>query len=346
MSTTYTVGREVFAMRTERGTALYLLTEKTYESNVSPQTPHWSSIYFGEAPGAVARIVGRAAACEGGMLATPSRRSTPESYIASWLKHLTKPRVLPISEISIRAVDSDRWLNANEIKREHRDGIVEILAKKGLAEKANDLQDHDKCTLSLASHGEVIVAILAEAQMSPWRLLIAPMSSYDDADPSLAIGKTPAKHANETYPHALRIPDDSMILLQDDDGNWRAGSSAYNLVSQYVQTLGASSTIPANFKNLIGTYRDHIKNAPVADGASLKARIDTTVTLSSKYDEDRFAELRAFGDAVNDEGIITVPYSRERAFALTRMPREATTWIVSHDPATYVDTPMALFATG
>lgn len=162
MSSTYVVGKAAAACVDERGTVYFLLHEKTYESNVHPQNPHWSVRHFGTYDSCIARMIKVSSAIEGGCLRGDAR--TPSAFIKHWRDKFEQP-------LRLRKTVITQKFGAGfyDLPLEHVDAVNALLQLHGFAKIADN-------RLSIDMEADGALALLAElvdgrfSGIYPWRL--------------------------------------------------------------------------------------------------------------------------------------------------------------------------------
>lgn len=99
MSSTYVIAKRAAACVDESGILYYLLSEESYESNVYPRTPKWTTRFFGRYEDCIARIIDGSSSIEGGSLKGEARSST--AYIKQWRDRLANPVRLELENLVV-----------------------------------------------------------------------------------------------------------------------------------------------------------------------------------------------------------------------------------------------------
>lgn len=100
MSTTFSTKKRVALTRDTGSQRLFAaLFEETYESNITPQHPRWSAIFFGDIDAAREFVVHISAAVEGGCLQEPGRCATPSSYLKHWREAFSEASTLEVQHL-------------------------------------------------------------------------------------------------------------------------------------------------------------------------------------------------------------------------------------------------------
>lgn len=128
MSSTYVTAMEAHAcIDAHTGERYYLLKEKVFESNVFPQTPRWSPLFFGTGAACLDAVIRFSAACEGGCLKGATGPISPSTYIRRWRAALSNPMEMVVPPI-IQLKIGTSW---EMIRPKHVDAVNEVLARHG-----------------------------------------------------------------------------------------------------------------------------------------------------------------------------------------------------------------------
>lgn len=259
MGSTITIGKHAAALQSN-GVTYFLLTEKTYESNVSPKTPHWSAVYFGPLQGALQHIFGHASSTEGGMLRGPTQRMRPENYITAWLRALRNPTLLPDDSIRLdvgeRAVLSPASLEkaADILRANGADDIAATISPKGFT----------NATLSI--HAQAIAALLAANLTNTWRLFPNPPVFSNQSAPELGYNPGPSTKPDPELPNPIvyRLREYGEELIMKDDKNClRPSGWTDSVVGEYVRQIAKLQIEhPGFYKTAIPHYRNILTKAP------------------------------------------------------------------------------------
>lgn len=268
MSSTYSVGKKAAVIAAINGTLYYALFEQTFESNVFPQTPRWSAIYFGTAAACMDTIIKYSAACEGGCLKERGGDTTPSAYIKHWREALANPVELA----------SDRSLTASfgngiyKLDPESRPQVEALLSKHG-----HPGVEGDKLVLQLPTHVELL-ADLAAAGTPTWRFLDE-SGTYSYPNPQLgyqpaaAKGEVPAFSAlyakdKPSYDSEFWISAEGSIL-----GTGWHYSTISHLIHRFVRP--SEARFPGSAESAIKQIRAVVKEAvPFPNGQRIE--IDCT----------------------------------------------------------------------
>jgi hypothetical protein len=332
MGSTVTTGRMAAAFRAQSGAIIYCLYEQTYEKNCFPHTPHWSAIYIGPITGALQTIFSYASSCEGGMLQNRSGWMTPEGYLRNWMSELRSPlRMTRDHTISLYVKTDSLYA---PLSTESLPAVAATLAIAGIRDAEHRLVAGEKVTLSLFEHGDLISQLHGDHKISAWRLLADYSRPPADAEraPSLGIATTITKMEAHNHEPALIVSTHGDTILRDTGGTWRCHGKCYEIMATYIQTLAPVEQVyPGSYHHLIRSRREHLKGAPKAHPSQLIVQIDRRLA-ADKWDLRRIEEAAAFPNATWDGDIITIPFIVEHDYALTNLPRAATTWrLLSED---------------
>ncbi len=259
MGTTVTCQKAAAAFRSPAGAPMYVLFESTYSKNVRPHTPSWECFYIGRIEGAMKRIFGYAADCEGGMLQTPRGMTRPEAYIRSWLHHLAAPAEMHDVEISLTS--GTRYLDA--VSPDRLADAAALLALHGLAEASLALQAGGSAELRLHRDANAIAALCDAGVVSPHRLLQIhwPLGRHP-CEPRLGYAPVTASRTCPTLPALLKV-DDNGYLAQGPDGAWHYDGWAYEIVRRHVREAWADElAAPGQYRTCIAAFRQAVQGAP------------------------------------------------------------------------------------
>lgn len=259
MGATVTCQKAAAAFRSPAGTPTYVLFESTYQRNVTPHTPSWCCCHVGCVEGALKRVFGYAADCEGGMLQTRRGATTPEAYVADWLRCLTAPSAMP--DMAVRLTVGSSYLDT--IQPDQVAQAAALLAAHGLAEAARTLQEGDTPQLRLHRDAEVVAALGSTGLAAPWRLIgMTWPPSGPACDAGLGHAPARARRAHPSPPALLKL-DDNNLLAQAEDGTWRLAGWAYTIIGDYVRDAWeAELAAPGQHRASIAALRHAARDAP------------------------------------------------------------------------------------
>lgn len=329
MGSTISTAKKVAAFQSAKGNTFYCLFEQTYESNVSPKTPHWSCVGFGDLQVAMERIFSAGSACEGGMLRYRGGSVLPENYIAAWLREMANPSGMadvPV-ELSVSGSFYSTW--SEDGLQERKDALLAL----GMGDIVARLEQRERVRLSLYENAELLAELVKNHGVSHWRLLsINSVSGISGGESHLAYAPEPVKAPMSVLPAAMRL-DENNYLLQNEEGSWYGAGWAYSIVGDYIRNvvMPAELASPGRYKKMIKAMRDHLEAAPALAQ-------DMTVTISKatldrnpwwlKQVRDKFTLLPA-----SDGGAaIGVPYpfvgEAGEWYALSRLDKDDATWSI------------------
>ena len=259
MGSTVTCQKAAAAFRSPAGTPIYVLFESSYSKNVRPHTPCWACYHVGGIEGALKRIFGYAADCEGGLLQTRRGVTSPEAYVADWLRRLAAPAAMPDRAVSLQggascldAISPDRIADA-----------AALLASHGLAEASRTLQGGGKAELRLHRDAKAVAALCGNGLAVPYDLIRTMWPPGGPAcEPSLRYVPARAARTGSTPPALLRL-DDNNLLIQAGDGTWQLAGWAYDLIGRHVRTAWRDElAAPGQYRTSIAALRHAARAAP------------------------------------------------------------------------------------
>lgn len=121
MGSTYVVGKMAAVCADSTGQRYWAIAERSYCSNVFPQTPHWEIRCFGSFERCMGSIINTASCVEGGMVKGTAR--TASAFISQWRKALASPVALPRHSVELQF--GRTFSNVSESSREQ---LVELAA--------------------------------------------------------------------------------------------------------------------------------------------------------------------------------------------------------------------------
>ena len=231
MSSTITCGKRATAFKTPDGRTVYVLFESTYESNVFPQHPSCSAIYFGYLPGALRRIFGLGSACEGGGLRNRGGGVKPENYIGAWLRELASPEKMPNASVALVCTESWR----SPLSTDHVEPACAILETHNYQEQAEALRNKREAKFQIHDDGVVLSELCDELQLSSWRFINAPGQNLEK-DPSLGYRPTPGVSVPMPKLTVYKADDENRIM-KDGTGVFRCAGWQYSAIANFVQDL-------------------------------------------------------------------------------------------------------------
>ncbi len=259
MGTTVTCQKAAAAFRSPVGAPMYVLFESTYSKNVRPHTPSWECCYIGRIEGAMKRIFGYAADCEGGMLQTPRGMTSPETYIRSWLRHLAAPAEMP--DLAVSLTSGTSYLDT--VGPDRLTDVTALLASHGLAEASLTLQAGARTELHLHHDADAVAALCDAGVVSPHRLLqMTWPPSQPACEPGLGYAPATAPRACPSPPALLKV-DDNSYLAEGSDGVWHYAGWAYEIVRRHVkEAWRAELAAPGQYRTCIAAFRQAVQGAP------------------------------------------------------------------------------------
>lgn len=259
MGSTVTCQKAAAAFRSPAGTPTYVLFESSYSKNVRPHTPRWACYHVGGIEGALKRIFGYAADCEGGLLQTQRGVTSPEAYIADWLRCLAAPAAMPDRAVSLQGGAS--CLDA--ISPDRIADTAALLASHGLAEASRTLQAGGKAELRLHRDAEAVAALCGNGLAMPYDLIRMTWPPGGPAcEPSLRYVPARAARTGPTPPTLLRL-DDNNLLMRVGDGTWQLAGWAYDLIGRHVRAAWQDElAAPGQYRTSIAALRHATRTAP------------------------------------------------------------------------------------
>lgn len=334
MGSTVTTNKLVAAFATPVGTIAYILFEETYEKNCHPHTPEMNCRFIGFLDEAIQYIFQRADACEGGMLQNRNGQITPEGYIDGWMEKLAEPRYMENRVIEIR--NSGGYLSP--LPDSQRDAVVQKLRQLGRPELADDVSTGTAIHLRLHEDFALLAALYDGGSLAPWRII--PARAAPTAGISVpGLGYAPERCTTVVLDEAkaLRI-DLNNYLMQQDDGSWRVVGWQYQVVGQYVASLGTKALLePGAYRRKIKAYRQVLRDAPMMPAGG-KVVVDWSKPLENDYERERVNRFPdEFPVVMNDTGYAAdVVMDDNFLWHACALPSACTQWVF---PAT--ETPEA-----
>lgn len=328
MSSTISTGKLAAAFTSAKGNPFYVLFEESYESNVSPKTPGWSCVAFGDLQNAMKRIFQSASACEGGMLRYRGGRVLPENYIASWLRELGHPVAMRDYVVDLSVSDSFYSTWSHNAFQERKAGLLELK----MDDIVSKLESGEKVKLPLHENAELLAELVKSHGVSHWRLINhADTSALPVQDGHLIYLPKPAKYAAPVVPEAMRLDEDN-YLLQNDDGTWRGAGWAYSIVGQYIvnEVLSAELERPGCYKSMIKAMRDKLESSPKLD-RDMTVMIRKELIDSKAWQVEEIKKRFDLQMATNGDAMIPVPCpfkgNSEDWYRLSRLGSEVAYWV-------------------
>lgn len=294
MGSTYSVEKQAAALVAPNGVIFFALFERTYESNVFPQTPHWCARYFGTAEACMARIIASAIDCEGGMLKEAGGGyTTPSAYIKHWREALANPSTMRKSVVS-----AEFGNGIYVISDDKRTAIEAILAKHGHPGIVDN-----KVTIDLGKQPELLQEII-DARTSAWKFIDRSNVRHESAKDWAA------------YPPPLcegDVPEVSVFYIQESnhdrehwvlmDGQMHGLGWSYSTIGRLIERFGPPSekARPGSVESVIRAIRAAVKKA-VPFPKEQRVRIDG----SKAEDSYRTSAFESFAAKLGMEGVKAV----------------------------------------
>ena len=270
MGYTVSTGKLAAAFVRGDGEIVYVLFEKTHESNVYPQTPHWGCIAIGTYAEVMLRVFRHATSCEGGMLKGSGNRDIkPENYIAGWRHELAEPVLMDDVNISLQV---GSW--CSPIDTEKLDEVIVVLRQIGRNDLADTLRNNGRADISLYRDVDAVLALYGVDKLfSPWRVLehtsvmsmrrpeLGAVARVEDIQPPMVRVLTAScGHRNE-------------LIVQLDNGLWQQWGADYSALGEYLLKVAYPYEMKQTgcHKRLIAEFRDACTTAlTVPDDTKLK----------------------------------------------------------------------------
>lgn len=332
MGNTVSTGKLVGAFKGTHGKPVYVLFERTHESNVYPHSPNWNAQLIGGIESVMARVFMSASACEGGsLLGGNGRTITAEGYITSWLKELANPIEMEDSIYELALGTS--WTSA--IPKGDFERVKAGLEAIGETRILNDLESANECALaSLHTDHEALSVIYDGAHCGAWRIIPShAVPVHGLRNEALGYKPVKAKAYRVDVPRFMKVSDCmSKHLILGEDGKWRClnGGYAYSYLSSFICGLiKAELREPGSYRNRIKAYRDAITSA-------LSVPADTQIIISDLPNIKEWAQRdidRIVADSphskVKDGVQLSLPTDRDLLYLAASLPTEHTEWVFS-----------------
>lgn len=293
MGYTVTTGKQAAAFARENGDIVYVLFEKTHESNVFPQTPNWCAIAIGNYDDVMLRIFRHATACEGGMLKGSGNRDIkPENYISAWQRELANPVLMDDFTINL---STGGW--ASPLDREKLEEVFAVLQQIGRNDLVDAIRENGKVDIELYRDVEVVLALYGTNKLlSPWRILKhAEWRTMNR--PELAPTGRIARIADFNPPKVCVMANkvgqfDNNVIVRLGDGQAKSWGWPYAAVGEYMLTVVYQCEMQRMgcHKRLIAEFREACHNAPaIPDDTKLSLYRDAEGV--SKWNSEVFDKL-------------------------------------------------------
>lgn len=332
MGSTVSTGKLVGAFKGTHGKPVYVLFERTYESNVHPHTPNWNAQLIGGIEAAMARVFMSASACEGGsLLGGNGRTIQAEGYIASWLKELANPVEMEDSFFELALGTS--W--TSPIPKGDFERIKTGLEAIGATRILTGLESANESALaSLHTDHEALSVIYDGVHCGAWRIIPAhavPVHGHRNED--LGYKPAKAKAYRVDVPRFMKVSDTmNKHLILGEDGKWRClnGGYGYSYLSSFICGLiKAELREPGSYRNRIKAYREAITSASaVPAGTQIIVSDLPNIKEWAQRDIDRIVADTPHS-AIKDGVQISVPTDHALLYWATGLPPEHTEWVFS-----------------
>jgi hypothetical protein len=299
MSYTVSTGKLVAALVRADGEIVYVLFERTHESNVFPQTPNWNCICIGTYSEVMLRVFRLATSCEGGSLKGSGNRDIkPENYIAGWQRELAEPVRMDDCNITLKVGGQYSSL----IKEDKVEDVISVLRQIGRNELADALRNDDRVVISLYQDVDVVLALFGVDKMfSAWRVLnhsctmtmrhpeFGPVPRIENSKPPM-VRVLAAKGSIFTE-----------MVVQVEDGVWQQWGADYSALGKYMLEVvypcemkhtGCHKRLIANFRNACSTAQE------VPDSTKLK--LIRNAEDASSWNRENFDKLVSKLGGVSD----------------------------------------------
>ena len=188
-------------------------------------------------------------------------------------------------------------------------------------------------TLPLFEHAELIGRLHAEHDVSAWSLLPdhTRPSIEGERQASLGIPSGNTRIDGPARQPALVVSKHGDMILRDAHGTWRCHGWRHEIMSSYIRGLApVEQAHPGNYRHLIQSYRDHLTAARKANPSGLIVQADRRLA-TGRWETKSVEEAATLPGATSDGNLVTIPFSVEHEYALTHLPRAATTWRVADE---------------
>ena len=330
MSSTISCGKRAAALETSSGNKLYILFEKTYESNVRPHDPDWNTVHIGYLDTAMQAIFRMAGACEGGSLRSSKGSILPENYIRAWLRELANPMVFPDFTYPLRK--GSGW--SDPVPSEEFPKIRKWLEEIGRGDIADTLDEGQSVGIKLGQDTDVALALYGAGRLSAWRLIRNCSVVDGTRDQSLGYSPRLVRNFAVDVPVFVRISEDEH-LERRAGGGWTSCGWAYSFLGSFVSHLWESELKePGSFFERIRAFRESARKAVKVPQDAVRVTLDTRIApeeaRSGEYYFRGIKEACAMGTDLGD-GRFEIALTNENLHTLTGLPRSMARWDV--DPA-------------
>lgn len=337
MGNTVSTGKLVGAFKGTQGKPVYVLFERTHESNVHPHSPNWNAQLIGGIEAVMARVFMSASACEGGsLLGGNGRTIKAEGYITSWMKELANPVEMEDSIYELAVGTS--W--TSPIPKGDFERVKAGLEAIGETRILNDLESTNECCLaSLHTDHEALSVIYDGAHCGAWRIIPShAVPVHGLRNKALGYNPIKAKTYRVDVPRFMKVSGSmSKHLILAEDGKWRClnGGYAYSYLSSFICGLiKAELSEPGSYRNRIKAYREAITSASVVPS-------DTQIVVENLAELKEWAQRdldRIIADTTHSvvgNGIqMNIPKDQSLLYWATSLPSEHTKWVFSESAPT------------
>ena len=268
MSTTITTGRKVGAIPTPAG-PVFVLLEKTYESNETPRNPSWSCVGVGRYAEAVKCIFELASSTPGGMLASPSGQLTPQGYIRSWLRELHNPKRVELNDRELRLSESSHPLFTGLVGHSKHDSLLSTLEAHGFHEMARELREEGKAMLTAqmqASSMDLLIDLFNNATLNRWRWFTDYQVTTGLATECQIRPKKASAPPRFTLPGKYKQKNSENILSKRDDGSLYEDRWEYALRGRFIARYGDLEIAnPGHYMAALKALDDHFSSMPYVE---------------------------------------------------------------------------------
>lgn len=266
MSSTITSGKCAAAFKKPNGAVVYVLFEKTHDTNVTPHEPRWGCFAIGEYADVMRSVFVNASSCESGGLQGGSKRLIkPENYIAGWRKELSNPCGIENKVITLTMGDNFY----STFKPDRLNEVRVELAKIDRLDVFADLQT-GQSEINLFEDADVVQAIFGYAKFSnPWKIL-AFHNCHTLHHPELGI-ETRIGKIDPPVCEVRKINAHDLLVQCGSNGQWVNWGYAYASVGRYIIEVAYAQEMKqsGSSKNLITEFRELCASASNLSGDTM-----------------------------------------------------------------------------
>lgn len=303
MSSTYVIGKRAAACQAEDGTVFYMLSELSYESNLSPREPKWCVRFFGTYDDCIRTIIWFSSAVEGGCTRGSAR--TPTAYIKQWRSELANPVALRRGKVSVSF--GRAFYDIPEASREQVAAIFEL---HGYNKPAEVLE------LDMGAPGSLdLLAALVKGRINgvpSWRLL---EHNLGYGTPAPGLGRpTPAATKRElTSVQVFRFTDPGEGSSETEYLTVLHGSAAttgwsYRTVKEFLTGAVADAEVatPGAAEPMIAAFRRLIEKALLLpDNTCVEVRRAADGFDGARWHQENFDLIRTALGSTADGIVVT-----------------------------------------